>query len=399
MVRIGLDARSMVMPRPRGTGRNLVDVYRLLPALRPEWEFILYHQRPLEQAAQPENPPWHHSNVRLRQIDLPGDRFDAWLHVRMPVAAGQDRITLCHFPANDAPLWCPTPFVVTIHDLAPLEVTGELSPEETAAFRRGVRRAVRRAQHIVVPSAATRTALEREFGVSPERTTIVPWAPDSGITAAVQAGIPERDRRRVRERYRLAERWLLSFSGSSPRKNATGLLHAWACVPPDTRAGRQLVLTGCEPESYRQQLAALAAELRVGEECRLLGFVPYEDLPTLVCDAVGLLIPSRCEGFGLPVLDAMACGVPVLASRAGSLPEIAGAAALYCDPHAPESIAAGIQQLLNRDVAARLVQKGYEQVRRFNWARTAEALLGVYERCVNALQAGHRRRAPEGVLQ
>jgi len=399
MVRIGLDARSMVMPRLRGTGRNLVDVYRLLPSLRPEWEFILYHQRPLARAAQVENPPWRHSNVRLRQIDLPGDRFDAWLHVRMPVAAKQDHVTLCHFPANEAPVWCPTPFVVTIHDLAPLEVPGEVSPEKTAAFRRGVRRAVQRAQHIVVPSAATRAALEREFAVPPQRTTIVPWAPDSGITSAVQAKIPERDRQRVRERYRLAERWLLSFSGSSPRKNAIGLLSAWARVAPDARAGRQLVLTGCEPESYRQQLAALAAELRIDDECRLLGFVPYEDLPALLCGAAGLLIPSRCEGFGLPVLDAMACGVPVLASRAGSLPEIAADAALYCDPHEPESIAAGIRQLLNPDVAGRLVRRGYERVRRFSWARTAETLLGVYERCVDALQAGRRRFAREGVLQ
>lgn len=379
-MRIGLDARTLVQPRPHGTGRNLLDAYRIIPRLRPDWEFVLYHQLPHDPDCDGPDEPWHYPNVHLRRLDFPGDRFNAWFHLRLPLAALRDGLDLLHCPANLAPAWSPVPLLVTIHDLVPLRLAGEMSPRLTAAFRRGVKRAVRRARHLITPSRATRSLLEQDFGVQAERATIVPWAADARIVAAAQEPPSPDERDRLQAEYGLAARYLITFSGSSRRKNAQGVLAAFARVPSASRAGVQVVLVGCEPADNRATLTATAAGLGLADQCRVLGFVPHADLPGLLRGAAGLLMPSLGEGFGLPILDAFVCGVPVLTSGLSSMPEVAGDAAVYCDPYAPASIAAGIVRLLDREVAVRLVARGKSRAKQFSWERTAEAMCAVYER-------------------
>lgn len=373
----------MTSSRPRGTGRNLFDAYRSIPALRPEWEFVLYHQRPLvDRVRHSDHAPWHYPNVTLRRIEIPGDRLNAWFQVRLPLAARRDRIDLLHLPANAMPAWCPVPSVVTIHDLIPLQLPGELPPRQTRAFRRGIVRGVRQAAHIIAVSAATRDELHRDFGVPPERVTVIPWAPDAHLLAELRRELTAEQRAGVCTKYDLEARWLLSFSGSTARKNAHGVLAGFAALRPEERRGVTLVLVGCEPAACREALAAEAARLNIAASTRIYGFLPHEDLPALLRGATGLLMPSRYEGFGLPILDAFACGVPVLTSLVSSMPEVAGNAAVYCIPEDPHSIAAGIRQLLEPAVAAELVRRGRARLARFSWRRTAEAMCGVYELCL-----------------
>ena len=382
-MKIGLDARSLTLPRPRGTGRNLLDAYRLIPALRPEWQFVLYHQRPLSrELREREDAPWQHPNVELRRIDMPGDRLNAWFQVRLPWAARHDGIDLLHFPANAAPAWCPVPFVVTIHDLIPLRLPGELSPRATRMFRRGLVRGVRRAVRIITVSAATCDELHHGFGVPLDRMTVIPWAPDAHMLAELRRELSAEQCEDVRIKYELGQRWLLSFSGSTARKNAGGVLAGFAGVNAERRRDVQVVLIGCEPAAYRASLVAQAEGLGISAQCRVLGFVPHEDVPALLRGAAGLLMPSRYEGFGLPILDAFACGVPVLTSRVSSMPEVAGDAAVYCDPDDPRSIAAGIQRLLEPATARVLVHRGRARLARFSWERTAAAMCAVYETCL-----------------
>jgi len=389
-MKIGLDARSMVATRPRGTGRNLLDAYRLIPSLRPSWRFVLYHQRSLPGSARPTaEHPWHHPNVGLRRIDLPGDRLNAWFQVRLPLAAWRDRIDLMHFPANTAPAWCPVPFIMTVHDLIPLKLPGELPRRETRAFRRGLLRGLRRATHIITVSTATRDDLHQDFGIPLSRMTVIPWAPDTGVQTAAHRRLDAEQKRQIQARYDLADRWLLTFSGSTRRKNARGVLDGFARTKPEPRRHTQLVLVGCEPESYRMQLTAQAERLGIRDQCRILGFVPHADVPGLFGGSSGLLMPSRYEGFGLPILDAFASRVPVLTSSRSSMPEVAGDAAVYCDPDDPRSIAAGIEQVLEPTTAEGLITKGCARLSLFSWQRTAELMCTVYETCLNRRPAPH----------
>jgi alpha-1,3-rhamnosyl/mannosyltransferase len=209
--------------------------------------------------------------------------------------------------------------------------------------------------------------------------TVIPWAADRQIEVGAKQPLGADELRRLREKYELADRWLLSFSGSSGRKNARGLLAALSRLAPGLRGTLQVVLIGCEAAGHRQELEAEAQQLGVATSCRVLGFVPHADLPGLLRGSCGLLIPSRYEGFGLPILDAFACGIPVLTAEVSSMPEVAGDAALYCDPDDALSIAAGIVRLLDRETAARLVERGREQLKQFSWQHTAEAMCRVYE--------------------
>ncbi len=393
-MKIGLDARTMSAPRPRGTGRNLLDAFRLIPGMRPQWHFTLYHQESLAANAALAGVSFQRPNVRLRRLELPGDRIGAWFHVRLPLAARCDRLDLLHLPANTGPLWCPVPAVLTVHDLIPLQLPDEATARQRRAFRRGVQRGIRAARHLITPSEATAEAVVGEFGVPRERITVIPWAADQRIAQAAARGLDAAERLHLRTRHRLAERWLLSFSGRSPRKNAAGVLGGFAQVPVALRANLHLVLVGCEPESRRAELGRLASDLGIGGAVRILGFVPHADLPALLGGAAGLLMPSRAEGFGLPILDAFACGVPVLTSRRSSMPEVAGNAAAYCDPDDARSIAAGIARLLDPVAARVLTEAGRTRLESFSWQRTAEAMCAVYERCgPKRATIRHRARA------
>jgi glycosyltransferase involved in cell wall biosynthesis len=387
-MRIGIDARTIFSPQPRGTGRNLFDAYGLIPGLRPEWTFHLYHQR--HAAACPlvcgEADADHHmpfvwpANVTARRIDIPGDRLGLWFQVRLPLAAWRDRLDLLHLPANAAPVWSPVPLIVTVHDLAPLKISDELPRHARAAFRRGVLRAIRTARHIITPSAATRDELCGDFGLAEDRVTVIPWAPDRVIGEAGRLAPDELQR--IRLRYRLGRPWLLNFSGESRRKNATGLLAGFAQLPAGVRGACDLVLVGCNAPAFRAVLAGLAERQGIADHCRLLEFVPHSDLPGLLGGARALLMPSLAEGFGLPILDAFACGVPVLTSSCSSMPDIAGEAAVYCNPASAGSIAAAILRVLQPQVARLLTARGRQRVRQFTWERTAAAMCAVYERCL-----------------
>ncbi|MFH1746384.1 MAG: glycosyltransferase family 1 protein [Planctomycetota bacterium] len=375
---IGLDARSIFSPRPRGTGRNLLDAYRLIPALRPDWRFVLYHQHERDQCphANAAVPRWP-TNVRLRRLDIPGDRLGAWLQIRLPLAAWRDGLDLLHLPANTAPIYCPVPTVVTVHDLAPLKVPDEASPRQRRQFRRGIQRALRSAAHIITPSQATCDELCADFDVDSEHIAIIPWAPDNSLlTESNPAALTT-----VRDHYGLNRPWLLHFSGRARRKNVAGVIAALRLLPPEIRATYQTVFVGCGTVSERAHLQDQVIQAGIADDCRILGFVPHEEVSALLRGAHALLIPSLHEGFGLPILDAFTCRVPVLASQCSSLPEVAGDAALYCDPTAPPSIAAGITRIVRDDVRRDLIRRGAERVSQFTWERTARQMCEVYQRC------------------
>ncbi len=429
-MKIGLDARSMFMPRPRGTGRNLRDAFALIPDLRPEWEFVLYHQRGEieDTTGNAERRPvgdWSPedalpSNVTARRIDIPGDRFDAWLNLRLPWTARREGVDLLHFPANAAPAYCPVPYVVTIHDLIPLRVEGECPPEARRRFERGVRRAVRGAAHIITPSQATRDDLIEWFGVAEDRVTVVPWAADREVVAAWQSPDsghgtaggspadgcgPAAPRSRhpavaaARSKYGLQREYWIGFSGESPRKNAAGLIEAVGTLARTHPAvDVELLLVGCEPAACAARLTELARRAGVGDRCRVLGFVPHGDIAGLLGGARALLMPSLCEGFGLPILDAFALGVPVLTSGFGSMAEVAGDGALYCDPRNAGSIARGMAALLDEGTVERLTRRGAAREGEFTWRRTAEAMCEVYEACawggLPARRAGWKPATP-----
>lgn len=298
----------------------------------------------------------------------------------LPGLAARARVRLVHSLASTAPLWGPFCRVVTVHDLIYARY-----PEAHAGLRgKGmsvlVPAAARRADRVIADSASTREDLVELLGIAPERIDVVPL----GLGAVRRAEpLPAEETRR---RLGLGEGpVVLSLSAKRAHKNLLALIGALARIPDEERP--LLVLPGY-PTPHEAELRARVQELGLEPYARLLGWLEPAELEGLWSVAEAFVFPSLYEGFGLPVLEAMARGVPVACSDAASLPEVAGDAALLFDPREEARIAEAIRRLLSEPgLAARLRERGLARVREFTWERTARATLESYRRALGASPA------------
>lgn len=292
----------------------------------------------------------------------------------LPRLAARAGVDVLHSLASTGPVWGRSRRVVTTHDLI-----YKIYPEAHFGLRAEgmsllVPLAARRSHRIIAPSQTTRDDLVRLFGVPAGKIDIVP----QGVGAERGAATPEPD---LRTRYNLADRTVvLTTSAMRPHKNLRRLLDAWALLPAERRP--VLVLPGY-PTEHELELRAQATELGLADDTRFVGWVSSADLEALYGLASCFVFPSLYEGFGLPVLEAMARGLPVACSMNGSLAEVAGDAARTFDPESPRAIADAVDDVLrDRALAERLRAAGAERARRFTWAATAEATLASYERAL-----------------
>ena len=291
----------------------------------------------------------------------------------LPAMAARAGVGLVHSLASTAPVWGPFRRVVTVHDLIYARF-----PEAHAGIRdKGMRvlvpAAVRSSHRVIADSESTRDDLLELVGARPERVDVVPL----GI-GTVQREQPLGERE-VREKFDLGERRvLLSLSAKRPHKNLLALIGALARLEPDERP--VLVLAGYATE-HEAELRARALGLE--GDVRFPSWLSAAELEGLWKITSAFVYPSLYEGFGLPVLEAMARGVPVACADASSLPEVAGDAALLFDPRSEEAIADAIRRLLSDEaLCARLRRLGVEQAARFTWERTAEGTLASYARAL-----------------
>ncbi len=293
----------------------------------------------------------------------------------LPLLAARARVDLLHSLASTAPLWGRFRRVVTVHDLIFAR-----APEAHAGLRgRGMRvlvpAAARRSQRVIVDSQSTREDLIEIAGVDAGRIDVVPL----GLGAVRRAQAPPEAQ--LRERLGIGgRRVLLSLSAKRPHKNLAALVSALARVPAEQRP--VLVLPGYQTW-HERELRELAAALGVAADVRFLGWVDDTELEGLWALADAFAFPSLYEGFGLPVLEAMARGVPVMCSNASSLPEVAGDAALLFDPHDGRAIADAMLALLgNEQLRERLRGRGVDRATQFTWERTAQLTLASYARAL-----------------
>jgi len=282
-------------------------------------------------------------------------------------------VELVHSLASTAPTWGRFRRVTTVHDLIYARYPEAHTGLRNLGMKVLVPAGVRRSHRVIADSENTRQDLVSLLGVDPGRIDVVPL----GLGASQRcAPLPESE---VRDRFALDSRTvLLSLSAKRPHKNLAVLISALARIDPMRRP--LLVLPGY-PTWHEQELRDRASSVGVENDVRFLAWASEEELEGLWALAKGFVFPSLYEGFGLPVLEAMARGVPVACSNASSLPEVAGDAALLFDPHDEQEVAGCIQRLLeDSDLVARLRRAGRERAAQFTWERTARLTLESYSR-------------------
>jgi glycosyltransferase involved in cell wall biosynthesis len=264
------------------------------------------------------------------------------------------------------------PAILTLYDLIALIHPQTVSPRARLLFRITTRLALRSVRQVIAISDATRQDLLRHFSIAAEQVTTIPLAADPCFQPQPQSAIEA-----VRQKYNLPARYLFYLGINKPHKNLVRLIEATAQLAP---LPLPLVIAGAWDERYPEPKARAEA-LGVSDQVRFLGPVDDADLPALYSGCTLFVFPSLYEGFGLPVLEAMACGAPVACSNASSLPEVTADAALLFDPLDVNAIAAAIQRgLEDVDLRRSLAEQGVRQAAQFSWSRTAAETLTLYQR-------------------
>lgn len=305
------------------------------------------------------------------------DRRLRWQQWEVPRYARAAQADVLHVPGFDAPRWKPCPVVVTVHDLIGVLFPQNLPPVSRFYWSRWLPFSARFADHIIADSEHTQRDIVRLLKIDPAHITVIPLA----AGPQYQPIEPPDLLQATRQRYQLPERFIYFVSTLEPRKGIDTLLEALAIVVR-TQPDVKLVITG-KRGWYTEQLFAQIERLQLAPRVQFTDYVPDEDLPALYNCADVLAFPSRYEGFGLTVLEAMACGTPVVCSNSSSLPEVAGEAALLVPPDDAAALAQALQRVLD-DAALRWQMKtqGLQQAARFSWQHTAQETLAVYERVI-----------------
>jgi glycosyltransferase involved in cell wall biosynthesis len=283
-------------------------------------------------------------------------------------------VDVLHSVALTAPLRTRAASVITIADVTWLREPETVGPVTALLWRVIVPTVARRAGRVITLSEAARREILEDLPVRPDRVEVIPCGSGNGLSAVVS------EEGELRKRFGLGERRVvLAVSALSLHKNLPPLVRALAHVR-EVHPDVVLVIAG-NPTKHGRELAELAQDLGVRDALSLPGWVDEPDLEGLYRMASCFVFPSRREGFGMPILEAMARGVPVACSDASAVPEVAGDAALYFTPERPDQIAQAIDRLLgDPQLAAELVERGRARQRMFTWSRAAEETLAVYER-------------------
>jgi glycosyltransferase involved in cell wall biosynthesis len=352
-LRIAIDARAAAEV-PAGRGRYVRELLRHLAQVDADHSFVLYARTPWEDPTLAGD-----ERFRWRIVSAGEPHWSALAALHVSRECDVVLATNSYLLAALARM----PALATVFDLTPFRRDIVL-PRGAGFERLTLPLAVRGADRLLPISEATRLDLVAHFPRAAAKATVVELAAD----AAFAAGGPS-----VAARYGLEKPYVLALGTLEPRKNLARLIEAFAALDASVRDAHELVLVGGAGWSTGELDASLA---RHRELVRPLGYVPDEDLPALYRDAALFAYPSLFEGFGLPVLEAMTAGVPVLTSDVSSLPEVGGDAVRYVDPYDVGLIRTALAELLRDPVErARLAAAGRERAQRFSWERTARLTL------------------------
>jgi glycosyltransferase involved in cell wall biosynthesis len=355
----------------QGVRTYLANVIEGMLKAESEWDYYVYAQHPKELGHWKDN----HANLTPKKLPSASGRFN--LLVGFPACALRDRLALFH-SQYVLPAYLPCKSVLTIHD-----ILFESHPEFFPKFHRWLMKffvpySAKRANRIICVSEFTKQEISRYYGV-PDKKVIVTYEGASSMFA------PIRDKDLILSKmrqYGIGTKYVLFVGRIEPRKNIVGILKAFGHLKKKGHKRLSLVIVGHQDKIFRER--TLFSEIKahgLQSDVVFTGGVSEQDLCILYSGAEVLVYPAFAEGFGLPVLEAMACGTPVITSNVTSLPEVAGNAAILINPYSPAEIAGSLERVLSDEgLRNELSAKGLERAKKFSWEGTAEKTIEVYRK-------------------
>ena len=376
-MKIGIEGQRLFRKKKHGMDMVALELIRYLQEIDHENEYIVF-------IAPDEDDSVLKETANFKIVKLDGGSYPVWEQFALPKAAREAGCQILHCTSNTAPVNCKIPLVVTLHDIIYMEssyakiLAGSATPYQKFGnvYRKMVvPKIVKKSQKIITVSHFEKNRIGEFFGMKGDKRLTAVY---NGVSEHFKPVTDKAELKRVKEKYHLPDKYFFFLGNTDPKKNTKGTLKAFSDFIKRSGSEHKLVMLDYD----RTELDKLLEE--IGDKgfinrIVLTGYVVNTDLPSIYCQSDVFLYPSLRESFGIPMLEAMACGVPVITSNTSSMPEVAGTAAFIIDPFKPEEITEAILKILG-DKALRddLVKKGFEQAAKFSWRAMAQSVLAIY---------------------
>ena len=379
-LRIGIEAQRLFRAHKHGMDIVALELIRHLQQLDQHNEYFIFVKPDVDDQVL-------RATANFTIVLLPGGPYPLWEQRTLPRAARQHRLDVLHCTSNTAPLRPDVPLLITLHDIIYLEgvslTQGSWYQRLGNIYRRwNVPRVVPACQQVITVSAYEQRRIGQHFGLTDSQVQVV----YNSVGAHFKVKTDPDELAAIRARYGLPAEFLFFLANTDPKKNLAGVLRALAQLKARGQLRLPLVMLDYAEANLTALLAAIGApELRA--DIHLCGYVPNQELPYIYSLSTLFLYPSLRESFGIPILEAMACGAPVITSDTSSMPEVAGGAARLVDPFRPETIAAAIQELQDdAGLRADLRARGLQRAQQFSWAAAARQVRQLYEQAAGRPQ-------------
>lgn len=369
-MKIAIEAQRIFRPDKHGMDFVILEVLRRLQHNDDGNEYYIF--------VAPGEDRCIHNTKKMHIVELSCPTYPLWEQYALPKAVKNISPDLLHCTSNTAPLYCSTPLILTLHDIIFLQSDkpkGMSHYQQLGWYYRrwNVPRIVNKCKHIITVSNTEKVNILHRFPQLKEKLSVV----HNGYSTCYK---PLNDYYSTTKKYLLENEYLFFLGNTDPRKNTIGVLHAYADYLKQSSKRLKLVITGLKRE-YLESLLNSEGITSCAPHIICTGYVPSEDLPALYNGAFAFLFPSLQEGFGIPILESMACGTPVITSNRSSLPEIAGAEGLLINPFNPTAIVEALLHLENApDLYNYQSNYGLEHVKQFSWELTMKAYMDIYTR-------------------
>ena len=365
-MKIGIDIREMERGKITGIGRYLKNFLGYIAREDRENEYVLFANQKTEYTTVVKN-------IKVRVIKEWFSPF--WDQIQLPRALKEEKIDIFLSPYYKKPFFTPCKSIITIHDLnsfflPSISIKGWFKNQ--LYFRILLKLSSRKADKIITVSQYTKKDIVEYFQALEEKIEVVYLGVDERYHP-ISSNLEE-----TVSKYGVNEKFIFYFGNFNPHKNIKALIETYYSLPEKIKSEYQLVLGG-RRDKYCIGLEKMVRHLKIGKRVVFTGFISEEDLPLIYSAAKLFVFPSLREGFGLPPLEAMACGIPVIASNTTSLPEVVGEAGILVDPYKVDEIKAAIVKVLtNSTLRDDLIKRGLERARRFTSKKTADQILKIF---------------------
>jgi glycosyltransferase involved in cell wall biosynthesis len=376
-MKIGIEAQRIFRQKKHGMDMVALELIRNLQLIDTENEYVLFIKPDVDDSVIKETP-----NFKI--VRLKGGFYPFWEQIALPKAAKKQGCQILHCTSNTAPLFTSIPLVVTLHDIIYMESsypkimkgTGTLYQKFGNAYRKlFVPRIIKKSSKIITVSNFEKNRIGQFFGMANDNRLVAVY---NGVSEHFKPITQPDILQRVKEKYHLPDRFFFFLGNTDPKKNTKGTLKAFSDFLKKTGSDIQLVMLDYD----RQELEAILNDIddkNLINRIILTGYVVNTDLPAIYSQCEIFLYPSLRESFGIPMLEAMACGVPVITSNTSSMPEVAGDAAILIDPFNPAEITDAMMQILeDKELRSNLIKKGLIRAAAFSWKAMAQNVLEIY---------------------